>query len=219
MEHYSDNHIENLKTKLYKMSSLVDEQVQLSIKGMEEQNAELSKMVIERDDKVDGYEIKIEKICQMLFALTQPVALNLRIAMSALKININLERIGDLAANIAKANLDIGERPDFYSKLYFSQVAALSRDMVKDAIDAVIESNADLALKVLKSDNKIDDLVKENIALLEQIMMQNPQEVKKALLYYRILLNLERLGDHATNISEEVYFIVSGKSIKHSEEF
>ncbi|HEX2982300.1 MAG TPA: PhoU domain-containing protein [Ignavibacteriales bacterium] len=145
MERRLDQQIEKLKTRLIKMCSLVDEQVEFAIKSVEESNMELAQIVIERDDKVDKYDVKIEKVCQKLFALNQPVAMDLRLIMSALTINHNLERMGDLAANIATDAAFLKDKPKFFEELGFKEIASISREMVRSSIDSFIENNPKLA--------------------------------------------------------------------------
>lgn len=210
--------LEKLKTKLIKMCSLVDEQVEFTIRAVQEENENLAVLVLERDYKVDRYDIKIERICQKLFALNQPVAMDLRLIMSALKINSNLERIGDLAVNIARYFIEMKTKPEFFGKIRFSESAYIAREMIKNAIDAFIEKDADLAKKVLLSDDKLDDIVMENSNILMNLMKGNPAYVENALRYYSIFREIERLGDHATNIAEEVYFIVKAETIKHRQD-
>ncbi len=218
MERLFDIQIEKLKTKLIKMCSLVDEQVEFAIRSVEENNRALADIVEERDDKVDKYDIKIEKICQKMFALNQPVAMDLRLIMSALKINANLERIGDIAVNIALDSKDLDSTPSFFERLHFNEIADIARSMIKMAIDSFIDNDIDLAKKVITSDDKLDDLVNEDSNLLKEIMKEKPENVEPGLIFYSIFQELERLGDHATNIGEEVYFIMKAQSIKHSNE-
>jgi phosphate transport system protein len=160
----------------------------------------------------------VESICYKLFALNQPVAMDLRTVMSALKINSNLERIGDLAVNIAGNSIEIKNKPEFFSRVRFSETAAIAREMIKNSIDSFIEKNADLAKKVLATDDKLDELVKENRKILIDIMKEKADYVENGMRYHSIFQALERLGDHATNIAEEVYFIVKAESIKHRSE-
>lgn len=218
MERPFDIQLEKLKTKLIKMCSLVDEQVEFMIKAVEEENESLAVMVLERDHKVDKYDLKIERICQKLFALNQPVAMDLRLIMSALKINTNLERIGDLTVNICRDVIEMKSKPPFYDKIQFSESASIAREMIKSAIDAFIEKDAELSKKVLLSDDKLDDIVTENSRILADVMKKDPELVDSALRYFSIFQEIERLGDHATNIAEEVYFIVKAETIKHRQE-
>ena len=218
MERLFDIQIEKLKTRLIKMCSLVDEQVDFAIKSMEEENAELAQLVLDRDKKVDKYDVKIEKICQKIFALNQPVAMDLRLIMSSLTINTNLERIGDIAVNIAEAFLILKKKPAFIEKTKFSEMAKVSKEMVKDSIDAFIENNAKLAQKVLKTDDILDDLNRENHRILINLMKEDPSVIEQAVSLLVTSRQMERMGDHATNIAEDVYFIVEAQLIKHKYE-
>lgn len=218
MDRPFDIQIEKLKTKLIKMCSLVDEQVEYAIRSIEETDENLAILVEQRDPKVDKYDIKIEKICQKIFALNQPVAMDLRLIMSALKINANLERVGDLAVNIARSSIDLEQQPQFYSRLHFNEIGSLAREMIKKAIDAFIEGDSELAKEVLITDDKLDDLVKEDSNLLIQIMKEDTNNVEPGLIMYSTFEEIERIGDHATNIAEEVYFIVKAQSIKHRQD-
>lgn len=218
MERQFEIQIEKLKTRLIKMCSLVDEQVELALKAMDEGNTELADLVIERDAKVDKYDVKIEKICQKIFALSQPVAMDLRLIMSALTIDTNLERIGDLAVNIAESVGEIKEKPDFYSKTHIREMSQISREMIKNAIDAFIEGDPNLAKKVIETDDKVDDLNAVNHTILKGIMKESPENVEPGVALLVISRHLERLADHATNIAEDVYFIVEAQMIKHKYE-
>ena len=210
-----DIQLDKLKTKIIKMCSLVDEQVQYAIKSVEEENRELAEYVIDRDEKVNKYDVKIEKICQKLIALNQPVAHDLRMIMSALKINSNVERLGDLAVNISWNAIDLERKPEFFDRLNFAITAQLTMDMINKSIDAFINNDSELAKSVLIDEDKLDDIVKENSELIVTIMEENPEFVRPGLLVYNIFQELERLGDHATNICEEVYFIVTAQLLKH----
>ncbi|MFA7289850.1 MAG: phosphate signaling complex protein PhoU [Melioribacteraceae bacterium] len=215
MERPFDIQLEKLKTKLYKMCSLVDEQVDYAIKSLEDINPELAKIVLERDSKVDKYDDKIERVCQKLFALNQPVAMDLRYVMSALKINTNLERLGDLSVNIAHLSIEINEPQEIYRKINFSEISYLTKFMIKNAIDSFIRIDAELARQVLTTEDKLDDLIRTAGDSIVLKMKQDGNFVEQGLKIYSVLQEMERLGDHATNISEEVYFIVKAQSIKH----
>ncbi|MCK9281301.1 MAG: phosphate signaling complex protein PhoU [Melioribacteraceae bacterium] len=215
MERPFDIQLEKLKTKLYKMCSLVDEQVEYAIKSLEDMNPELAKIVLERDSKVDKYDDKIERVCQKLFALNQPVAMDLRYVMSALKINSNLERVGDLAVNIAHLSIEIYDPLEIYQQINFREISYLTKFMIKNAIDSFIRGDAELARQVLSTDDKLDELVQSASDIIVQRMKLSKDFIDQGLKIYSILQEMERLGDHATNISEEVYFIVKAQSIKH----
>lgn len=218
MERQFEIQIEKLRTRLIKMCSLVDEQVEFALKAIDEGNPELAELVIERDDKVDKYDVKIEKVCQKIFALNQPVAMDLRLIMSSLTINTNLERIGDLAVNLAESVKELGKKPGFFDRTRLKEMSVLSREMIKNAIDSFIDNDPVLAQKVIKSDDSVDELDRANHTILKEIMKENPENVEPGIALLEVSRHLERLADHATNIAEDVYFIVEAQMIKHKYE-
>jgi len=218
MERLLDEHIEKLKTRVIKMCSLVDEQVQSAIKSVEEENLELAQQVIEKDTKVDKYDNKIDKICQKIFALTQPVAMDLRLIMSSLTINNNLERIGDIAVNISEYAIMIKNKPAFFNQTNLEEMFKVSKQMLKDSIDAYIGGNETLAKSVIESDDKLDKLNFDNHKILIDIMKQNPDHIEPGIALLVMSRQLERLGDHCTNVAEDVFFIVEAHLVKHKYE-
>ncbi len=218
MERHFEQQLDKLKTRLIKMCSLVDEQVELSIRSIKEANLELAQLVIERDKKVDKYDLKVDKICQKLIAITQPVAMDLRLIMSALTINSNLERMGDIAVNISSQAEHFKEKPAFFSEIKFDEVTKVVMNMVRSSIDSFVDNNAVLAQNVLKMDDEVDNLVKENCNILIEIMKRDKNNIDQAIKLYTMMHDLERLGDHSTNIAEDVYFIVEAQIIKHRYE-
>ena len=218
MERQFDIQIEKLKKKILKMCSLVDEQVEFSIKAIDENDHELAKLVIERDVKVDKYDVKIEKICQKIFALNQPVAMDLRLIMSAITINTNLERIGDIAVNIAENFLILKSKPDFISATKYFEMSRLVQEMIRNAIDSFIQNDPKLAQKVIRTDSIIDKYNIDNHQILIELMKENPNNIEPAVALLVISRQLERLGDHATNVAEDVFFIVEAEMIKHKYE-
>jgi phosphate transport system protein len=218
MERILDLHLEKLKTRVIKMCSLVDEQVQSAIKAVQEENLDLAKEVIEKDNKVDKYDNKIDKICQKIFALTQPVAMDLRLIMSSLTINSNLERIGDLAVNIAEYIIMIKKKPAFYQKTKLEDMFKIIKQMLKDTIDSYIGGNETVAKLVIETDDHLDKLNFDNHKVLIEIMKQNPDNIEPAVALLVMSRQLERLGDHCTNIAEDVFFIVEAHIVKHKYE-
>jgi len=218
MERLLDEHLEKLKARVIKMCSLVDEQVQFAVKAVEEDNLELAQSVIDRDKKVNKYDVKIDKICQRIFALAQPVAMDLRYIMSSLTINSNLERIGDIAVNIAENIIIIKQKPDFYHNTKIEKMFSVTKQMLKNAIDAFISANPELAKEVILADVVVDKLNAENHLILKSFMKQNPDNIEAAVALLVISRELERLADHSTNIAEDVFFIVEAQLIKHKYE-
>lgn len=218
MHRLLDEHLEKLKTRILKMCSLVDEQFQLAVKAVEEENLEIAKLVIGRDAKVDKYDLKIEKICQKIFALSQPVAMDLRMIMSSMTLNTDLERIGDISVNIVENILLIKKKPEFYNRTKLPEMFSVTKEMLKNSIDAYINGNAELAKKIIISDDKVDKLNEENHSILKEIMKENPDNIEPAVALLVISRELERVADHSTNIAEDVFFIVEAQLIKHQYE-
>ncbi|MBA4251542.1 MAG: phosphate transport system regulatory protein PhoU [Chlorobiaceae bacterium] len=218
MERNIDQQLEKLKTRLIKMCSLVDEQVEFAIKSVVDEDRNLANIVIERDRKVDKYDLKVDKICQKIFALNQPVAMDLRLIMSALNINSNLERMGDIAVNIAENFLRLQQKPVFFERTNFIQMSVTVREMIKNSIDSFIDRDAKLAEKVILMDSVLDKLFIENNQIMIDIMKESINNIDTAVLILDMAKELERIGDHATNIAEDVFFIVEAQQVKHNYE-
>jgi phosphate transport system protein len=215
MFHYLEEEIDLLRTKVIKMGSLVEEQLDFSIRALFENNSELAKTVIDRDEKVDKYDVKIDKLCQKIFALTQPVAVDLRIILSALKINNDLERIGDIAVNIAESSEPLKDNLELLKEVGLDVMADKVKIVMRKTIDSIVNNDHDLALSVIKSDDVIDDMERDIFDKLVVSMEKNPTVIKPCAHCISLLRNFERLADHATNIAEEVVFLVDSKIIKH----
>jgi phosphate transport system protein len=200
------------------MCSLVDEQYQLALRSLEERNIEWAKLIIERDAIVDKYDLKIEKYCQKMVALNQPVAMDLRQIMSALNINSNLERIGDIAVNIVENYLLINKHWDLYQQTKLPEMILVAREMFKNSIDAYISGDSKLAEKVLLSDKTLDALNKENHSILIELMKQTSDNIESGIVFLVLSRQIERSGDHATNIAEDVIFIHEATIIRHNYE-
>ncbi|MFA5405096.1 MAG: phosphate signaling complex protein PhoU [Ignavibacteria bacterium] len=212
---YLEEELDLLKTKVIKMGSLVEEQLEFAVKSLFEQNLELSKLVIERDKKVDKFDVKIDKLCQKIFALTQPVAVDLRLIMSALKINNDLERMGDIAVNIAERAEPLKNDIDLLKRVQLDIMAEKVLTVVKKTIDSFVNNDHELALSVIKSDDIIDDMERNIFYKIIEEMTKDNSLITAGAHSISLLGQLERLADHATNIAEEVIFLVDAKIIKH----
>jgi phosphate transport system protein len=218
MERQFEQHLAKLRTRIIKMSSLVEEQLEFAMKAIEEENSELAEIVKQREEKVNKLDRKIEKTCQKIIALSQPVAIDLRLVLTALTINTNLERVGDLSENIARNFLTIGKKPELLGSSKYSEMAVTVKEMIRSAIDSFNNYDAALAKKVIELDNNLDELFAENRKIIIDFMKADPQKIDEALSILEICRHLERIGDHATNIAEDVYFIVEAQLIKHKYE-
>jgi phosphate transport system protein len=215
MARHFELELDNLRTLLIRMGSLVEEQIVLGVRAILESNQSLADVVMDRDKKVDEFDNEIDKQCMRIFALTQPVAIDLRLLMAALKINNELERIGDIAVNLAERVASLKPYTDYVKKTSIGLMATGARGMVKDAIDSFVNNDPKLARKVLESDDHIDNLDRETFNLMLQNMKKSPDFIEPSSHVMIISRHIERLADHATNIAEDVIFLVNAKIIKH----
>jgi len=215
MYQYLEEELDLLRTKVIKMGSLVEEQLEFALKSLFESNLEMGKIVIERDSKVDKYDVKIDKLCQKIFALTQPVAVDLRLIMSALKINNDLERMGDIAVNIAERAEPLANNIDLLKRVQLDIMAEKVMTVVQKAIDSFVNNDHEIALSVIKSDDIIDEMDRTIFYKLIDEMSKDSSLVNAGAHSISLLRHLERLADHSTNIAEEVIFLVDAKIIKH----
>lgn len=216
MHRHFEEELEHLRTRLIRMASLVDEQTDAAVRALFTADAMLAKAVIERDEKVDAFDLKIEKQVERLFILAQPVASDLRFNLAALSINKELERVGDIAVNIAELVPHLTTHRELLDRFDFRAMTSIATRMLKQSIDAFISGDADLARQVIENDDIVDSMERQLFASVLEEIKSNPllAEPEVHLLY--LLRHIERIGDHATNIAEDVVFIVEAKSIKHN---
>ncbi|MBM3314214.1 phosphate signaling complex protein PhoU [candidate division WOR-3 bacterium] len=206
----------DLKEQLLSMAATAEEMVAASMKALVERDEALARRVIEADEpRVNRLEIENEDTAINIMALHQPEASNLRTLAMVIKINNDLERIGDHAVNIAEAALFLIPRPAVKPLVDLPRMAALAVAMLKDSLDAFTRADAELARRVCGRDSAVDDLKNLINAELAQYMSADPTTVERALKLMMISLNLERIADLATNVSEDVIYIVKGEDIKH----
>jgi phosphate transport system protein len=215
MYHYLEEELDQLRTRIIKMGSLVEEQLELSVKALFEGNLEIAKLVMERDSKVDKYDNKIDKHCQRIFALTQPVAVDLRLIMSALKMNSELERMGDIAVNIAERVEPLAGYIELLRRFKIDEMMNLVLKIVKDSIDSFINNDPELAEDIIKLDDIVDDMDKNIFYAMIEEMKINSEVITACSHSIMLLRHVERLADHATNIAEDVIFLIDAKIIKH----
>ena len=200
---------------LVRMGSLVEEQIDCGVEALTQADLALARIVMERDKKIDEYDNDIDHQCMRIFALTQPVAIDLRLLMAALKINNELERIGDIAVNLAERVEPLKQYADFLQKTSLKEMAESAREMVKGAIDSFVNNDVELAKKVLESDDYIDQLDRETFNQMIKAMKESKELIEPASHIVILSRHIERLADHATNIAEDVIFLVNAKIIKH----
>ena len=215
MERHFDEELKELNNRLLRMGAFVEESISRSVKALVERKADLAEEVIKSDEAIDMLEIEIDELCLKLLALHQPAAVDLRFITSAMKINNDLERIGDQAVNIAERTHEIIKQALLKPLIDIPRMAALAQKMVKDSIDALINKDEALARDVCKRDKKVDILNDQVFRELLTYMMQDPKTITRAVELVLVARHLERIADHATNIAEDVIYFVKGKTIKH----
>lgn len=207
--------LERLKTRLLEMGGLAEEQVRLAIKGLVDRDRDLINRVVTSDEPLNRLHIEIDSRCFTLLALHQPMAVDLRSIVSAVKINTDLERVGDLAVNIAEAARRYAQHPPVKKLIDIPRMASIAQAMLRDALDAFVRQDTELAERVLNEDDMLDALKTQIFRELLTYMLQDPTTVEPALDLILISRHLERIGDHATNIAEDVIFIVSARDVRH----
>lgn len=200
------------------MSSIAEEMIQKSTTALKDRNSALIADVFEKEKGVNMLQIEVDDTALKLIALHQPAASDLRFIISAIKINSDLERIGDLAINIAQCAQDLLKEAPLKPLIDIPRMADIAQKMVKDAIDAFVNKNSVLARDVCMRDDSVDDLNDQIFRELLTYMMQDSKNINRAIELILVARHLERIADHATNIGEDVYYIVEGKDIRHHVE-
>jgi phosphate transport system protein len=218
MQRHFLEELEAVKTNLIKMGSFAEEAIALSIQALLERNADLAREIINRDERINAMEIEIDDAIVDLLALQQPVATDLRFILAAMKINNDLERIGDHAVNIAESALQYARGEPVNSFADLPRMAKVTKQMLRDSIDAFIHADSPKARAVLTTDDTIDDLNRKTVAELVNVIRTAPPLIEQALDLIRVSRNLERVADLSTNIAEEVVFIAEAQIVKHHAE-
>jgi len=212
-----DAELKELKESLLYEGGLVENSIRWAIKALLERNSEMSKEVIKNDELINAKEVEIDEFCLKLLALRQPAAKDLRFITTAIKINYDLERIGDMAVNICERVLELNEEPQLKPYIDLPRMAETVELMVKESLDAFVKEDVELALKVTKDDEKVDQYLDQIFRELLTYMIENPKTISRATRILFIAKYLERMADHAVNIAELVIFMVEGKIIRHAK--
>jgi phosphate transport system protein len=211
------NEMEKIKKQILALGSMVEERVRLAIKAVETSDAELAQKIIQTEYEIDDKEVEIEEECLKILALHQPVAIDLRFIIAAIKINNELERIGDQAVNIADRVQVIAKRGQFDLIFDYSGMGEKAAMMLKMSLDALISMDADIAYKVVTRDDEVDQIKREAYDRIKAAMREHPDKIGHLINLLLISRHLERLADHATNVAEEVIYLVEGEIIRHAE--
>lgn len=213
-----DLELKELKERLLYEGALVEKSIENAIRALLERNSELATRVIEDDDIINAKEVATDEFCLKLLALRQPAARDLRFITTAIKINYDLERIGDFAVNICERVQELNQEPQLKPYIDLPTMAKIAQLMVKESLDAFVKEDVELALKVTRDDENVDNLLDQIFRELLTYMMQDLRTISRATRLLFISKYLERMADHAVNIAELVIFMVEGKIIRHLKE-
>jgi len=215
MERLFDEELKNLKEKLLRMAGLVEESVELAIEAIKDRKDELSQGVLKNEEQINLLDVEVDETCLRLMALRQPMAGDLRFITSAMKIDSELERMGDLAVNVSEQAFILNKLPPLKPLLDIPRMARLAQAMIRDSINAFINRDEALARSVCERDDEVDALDEQIFRELLTYMMEDAANISRAVALILVSRNLERMADHATNIGEDVIYLAKGKTIKH----
>jgi phosphate transport system protein len=205
-----DEELQRLDNAITQMGGLAESQLAAAIDAVAKRDSDFASVVIENDQRIDALEREIESLVMRLLALRQPMARDLRQSIAALKIASDLERIGDYAANVAKRSIALNQTPPVRPVYAIPRMGKLGQAMIKDILDAYVERDAEKALAVWLRDEELDEMYTSLFRELLTYMIEDPRNITPCTHLLFIAKNLERVGDHATNIAETIYFLVHG---------
>jgi len=209
--------LETIKKRILTLGSMVEDLVHDSVQAVERVDAELADEIIKKDSEIDEAEVDIEEECLKVLALHQPVAVDLRFIIAVIKINNELERIGDQAVNIAQRVQVIAKRPKPPFWFDYSEMGEKAQKMLRMSLDALVNMDVDLAYRVITMDDEVDQIKSEAYDKIKQAIQDLPERVGYYINLLLISRHLERLADHATNIAEEVIYLVEGEIFRHAQ--
>ena len=209
--------IERVKKSILALCAIVEDQVQASVRAMLERDVELAHSVEQRDRDIDQREVEVEEECLKILALHQPVAIDLRFIVAAMKINNDLERIGDLAVNIARKAVSFAAEPPMAIAFDIAGMWEKTHAMLRDSLDALVNMDGALAVDVCRRDDEVDRIKHEIRTGAEEQIRREPEKVRALMRLLAVSRNLERIADCATNIAEDVIYMSQGRIIRHNK--
>ena len=215
MERHVDQDLDQIRQAILKMGALAEQLVADAIKGLLERDTEITESISARDREIDQLEIEVDKSCERVMATQQPTARDMRFLVAAMKINTDLERIGDSAVNIAESVRMLNEMPPLKPYIDIPMMSEMALEMLRNSLTAYIEGNTQVAVEVCATDDKVDALFEQLFRELLTYMIEKPDNITRCLQLLFIASNLERVADHATNIGEDVVFMVEARDIRH----
>ncbi|MBN1255228.1 MAG: phosphate signaling complex protein PhoU [Deltaproteobacteria bacterium] len=218
MKRHLERELDKLRKKILTLGAMVEGSIEKAVLSLTSYDAKLAKDVITSDHEVDNVEVEIEEDCLKILALYQPAAIDLRYVIGILKMNNDLERIGDLAVNIAERAAYLADRKGTELFLDFTKMGEKVIAMVKKALDSLIKMNARMAQEVCAADDEVDAIDRDILLHIQSYIKENPQEVKPLIHLLLVSRHLERIADQATNIAEDVIYMTEGTIIRHRTE-
>jgi len=218
MPRHLQREIEGLKKEILSLGAMVELSVREATLAIETRDEVLARKVIEKDIKIDQKEVEVEESCLKVLALHQPVAINLRFIIAVLKINNDPERVADLAVNIAERAAFLATQPKVSISLDFAGMANKTQLMLKESLDALVNMSADLAREVCASDDEIDTMNRQMYLIVQDGIRQQPEQLESLIHLLSASRHLERIADHATNIAEDVIYMIEGEIVRHRAE-
>ena len=212
--HY-EMELREVKNGLIYLGALTEQAIQKAMKSLLERNSELARKVINDDAEIDKLDNELEDRCVRILALRQPTAIDLRFITTAIKINGHMERIGDMAVNIAEKAIMLNEEPQLKPYIDLPRMAELVGEMIKYSLDALVRNDLALAEKVWQKEQIVDDLNEQIFRELLTFMIEDPKVIHRAILIMQISKNLERIADHAKGVADMVIYLVTGESVRH----
>jgi phosphate transport system protein len=207
--------LNELRSMLLTLGGLVEDAIARAVRALTERDTALARAVIEDDRKVNRLEVEIDELCLRLLALRQPAASDLRFITLALKVVTDLERVGDLAVNVAERATDLSAQPQLKPYIDLPRMSQAAQAMLKDSLDSFVAADTDKARDVLRRDSEVDELYHQLFRELLGFMIQDPSTIERATAILFVAKHLERIADHATNLAEMVIFYVEGRDVRH----
>ncbi len=213
-----EKEIEKLKKRIILYGGMIEKNLENAIHSIQSKDGELARQVLAADDQADLWEVENEEECLKILALHQPVAVDLRFIIAVLKINNDLERIGDEAVNIAERSLRVSPLTLPGRPVDFAPLCVRVQEVLRQSLDALVRLDAPLAHRVRNSDDAIDEMVHAQFTQLKDEIRMYPEQTDQLVEYLRVCRHLERIADHATNIAEDVIYMIEGSIVRHRQE-
>jgi phosphate transport system protein len=214
--HY-EKELQEIKNELIYLGAMTEKAIQSAMRSLTERNLEYARKVIKDDDEIDKLDTQLEEKCVRILALRQPTAIDLRFITTAIKITGHLERIGDMAVNIAEKAIQLNEEPKLKPYIDLPRMASLVGEMIKNSLDSFIGEDLNLAEKVRQREQVVDNLNEQIFRELLTFMMNDSKTIQRAIYIMQVSKNLERIADHAKGIADMVTYMVTGESVRHQD--